>query len=263
MTAQPTETELPEDDADMLPPADHNAPKALNQMSAAEIRGLRDDVGRTIARIVDRDERIKQLQEASRGEIKGLEARGLNKKAIKEGIRLEKINRTGNADTTLDGYDETLQIVRAALGIPIEADGQLGMILETSTSAEPSGLREIAVSLPANPLRDGPGEFDARIGTGAVVLGGAKFPVDDKGNIVGRGHVVISPPAQPTIKPPVKEPEPETIERADYQEHFVAGQRAYLNGESFDQCPLELVGRAGDAWEEGWKAAQAETEPTK
>lgn len=246
----------------------HNQPTKFADLSPAEMRSLKLKAGNLVRDLGDLALKRASLN-ADMSAIRGaLNEMGFNKKAIKHAEAMENMRRAENT-APLDGYFASLRILSAAINVPIDADGQFGLLFDEPAGEPEPGLTETragdathfpAAPRPARTKRRKKDDPDAPVmdgsagpGSGRDVPRAAPTAAGAPAKMVAArvGDVDLQYPLVPdTIAAP------RGVKEIDFVDAVSRGRVAFRRGVE-RRAPDEFAGELGDVWERAWDYEQA------
>lgn len=233
---QPSDTTPPAE----APPAGpgHNSSNKLANLSPEDFERTKVKAGNIIRSLADDAEErggINQRMSAKRAELADM---GFNKKAIKHAEALELARRADNMNA-LSGFFPSARILSAAIGVPMDKDGQFGFNLDEVPPPPPTAMTKTTHNATEH-IPNAPGRAK-------------KEPAPKmKGPPLGPNDVDLQEPLTPdTIKCPPG------VTVMDFTESIIRGRVAFRRGVERTACPDELAGALGDLWEKGWDYEEA------
>lgn len=258
--------ENPQEGTDAPPPG-HNQPRQFADYTAEEMRSLKLKAGnlvRDLGNIAERRASLNDEASAIRSQLKEM---GFNKNAISQAERLESMRRAENTKP-MDGYFTSLRILSAAINVPIDKDGQFGLLFDEPAGEPAPAMTETRLSetthIPPAPAagrkkpRQRPKDGDAPIMDASAGPGSGHFmpPALDPAKVFGRPKKpgTINGLSIPLIPDTIAQPR--GVKDIDFSEAVIAGRNAYRAGEQ-RKCPDIFAGDLGGVWEQAWDYEQA------
>jgi hypothetical protein len=227
----------------------HNKPPKLEAMTPEQLRSNKIAAKRIFDDLVSLHARrgnINQEMSSLRG---ALEEMGFNKAAIKN-VEKQALLKKAENTAPLDGYHVSMRILSAAIGMPIEPSGQMGMFWdEVEPDPEPIITESRAgetTHIPPSPKppkkRTTPSPIEPEIDI-ATVFG----PKLRDGVEHNKSDIALQVPLVPdTI------PTPAGMIPLDFNEAFIKGRTAWRRGFVM-AAPAEWSPDKCGVWDAGWR----------